>query len=249
MMERDLDGRVAIVTGSALNIGREIALRLASLGAAVVTHARSDRENAEQTAALIREAGGKAATWIGDLTEPSGADALIGTAVSAFGGVHILVNNAAIRGNDPLAEITHDRFRQILQTNLDAPFLCAQRAVPHMVRAGWGRIVSIGGLAGHRGVPLRVHVATSKAGLVGMTKALAAEFAGDGITANCVVPGMIDTVRGAAAGGAPHIGHPNMLGREGLPGEVAHFVVALCRPDAAYATGQTIHVNGGAYLP
>ncbi|MEO1328762.1 MAG: SDR family oxidoreductase [Pseudomonadota bacterium] len=248
-MDKFLEGQVAVVSGSALNIGREICVQLAQHGASVVTHARSDREGAEKTAELVREAGGQAATWIGDLTEPEGAKALIQTAIDAFGKITILVNNAAIRGNDRLEDIPLEKFQRILATNLQAHFLCAQAAVPHIEAQGGGRIVNIGGLAGHRGVPLRAHVATSKAGLMGMTTSMAAELAEKNITVNIVVPGMIDTIRGASAGGAPHIGHPNMLHRDGAPAEVAHWVTALCHPNGGYVTGQTIHVNGGAYTP
>ena len=248
-MSDSLSGAVAIVTGSAQNIGREICLQLARMGASVVTHARSDRDGAETTAALVRETGSKAATWIGDLTDQAGAATLVGTAIDGFGSLHILVNNAAIRGQDALSDIRLDDFQRIMRTNVEAPFLCAQAAAPHMAKAGWGRIVNIGGLSAHRGVPKRAHVATSKSALIGLTKALAADLAPDNITANIVVPGMIDTVRGASAGEAPHGGHPNLLDRKGRPQEVAHIVSSLCHPDAAYTTGQTIHVNGGGYLP
>ncbi|MGI9421476.1 MAG: SDR family NAD(P)-dependent oxidoreductase [Geminicoccaceae bacterium] len=247
-MNRDLEGRVAIVTGSAMNIGRQTCLKLAELGTAVVTHAKENEAGAKETAAMIVDGGGKAATYVGDLSEPDHANALIDTAVQQFGGLHILVNNAAMRRNTPLANTSYEDWKVILNTNLGVPFLCTQAAVPHLAAAGWGRIVMLGGLSAHRGVKDRVHVATTKAGLTGMTRALAAEFADAGITANCVVPGSINTVRGAAAGSVPHGGHPNLLGREGEPDEVAHIIVSLCRPEAAYTTGQTIHVNGGAYL-
>jgi len=243
-----LTGRVAIVTGSAMNIGRQTSLRLAELGAAVVTHAKENRQSAEETAAMIMAAGGRAATYVGDLSKPDGAAALIRTAIDHFDGLHILVNNAAMRRNTSLAETSFEDWKAVQSTNLDAPFLVAQAAIPHMVAAGWGRIVMLGGLSAHRGVKDRVHVATTKAGLIGMTRALAAEFAEAGITANAVVPGSINTLRGAAAGAALHGGHPNLLGREGEPDEVAHIITSLCHPAAAYTTGQTLHVNGGAYL-
>ncbi len=247
-MTRELAGRVAIVTGSAMNIGRQTCLKLAELGAAVVTHARENEAGAKETAALVAAGGGRAATYVGDLSDPSQAEALIDMATQHFGGVHILVNNAAMRRNTPLQETSFEDWQKVISTNLDVPFLCCQAAVPHMVAAGWGRIVMLGGLSAHRGVKDRIHVATTKAGLTGMARALAAEFAHAGITANTVVPGSIDTVRGAAAGTAPSGGHPNLLGRQGEPDEVAHIIVSLCRPEAAYTTGQTIHVNGGAYL-
>jgi len=247
-MTKPLDGAVAIVTGSAMNIGREISVQLARMGASVVTHAQTNRAGAKETAELVRAEGAGAATWCGDLTDPDGARALVQTAIDAFGKVNILVNNAATRGNDALAEITLEKFQAIMRTNVEAPVLCAQAAAPHMAKAGWGRIVNIGGLSAHRGSTGRVHVAASKMAMVGVTRALATELAGDKITANIVVPGMIDTVRGASAGGVPHGGHPNLFGRDGLPAEVAHMVTTLCHPNAAYTTGQTIHVNGGGYL-
>ena len=247
-MGKPLDGAVAIITGSAMNIGREICLQLAESGASVVTHAASNRTGAEETSGLARAKGVGAATWIGDLTDPAGAKALVQSALDAFGKLHILINNAAVRGNDSLADISPEKFREIMRTNVEAPVLCVQAAVPHMVAAGWGRIVNIGGLSAHRGSKGRVHVAASKMAMVGVTRALAAELADDRITANIVVPGMIDTIRGTSAGGVPHGGHPNLLDRDGTPAEVAHLVTSLCHPNAAYTTGQTIHVNGGGYL-
>ena len=247
-MCKPLGGSAAIVTGSAMNIGREICLKLAQMGANVVTHAARNRDGAEETAELVRSEGAEAATWVGDLTDPTGAQALVQTALDAFGMLNVLVNNAAIRGNDALADMSLEKFRTIMRTNVEAPVLCAQAAAPHMAASGWGRIVNIGGLSAHRGSKGRVHVAASKMALVGVTRALATELADENITSNIVVPGMIDTVRGASAGASPHGGHPNLLGRHGAPAEVAHAVACLCHPDAAYTTGQTIHVNGGSYL-
>ncbi len=247
-MGRPLNGAVAIVTGSSMNIGREICLQLARAGANVVTHAATNRDGAERTAELVRAEGVQASTWVGDLTDPVGARALVQTALDTLGKLNVLVNNAAIRGNDALADLPLEKLQVILRTNVEAPVLCAQAAAPHMAASGWGRIVNIGGLSAHRGTKNRVHVAASKMAMVGVTRALAAELAGDNITSNIVVPGMIDTVRGASAGASPHGGYPNLLGRKGMPAEVAHAVVSLCHPNAAYTTGQTIHVNGGSYL-
>ena len=225
-MTSPLDGAVAIVTGSAMNIGCEICWQLAEMGARVVSHAVSNRAGAEETAALIRADGDAATTWIGDLTDPDGAQALMGAALDAFSGLRILVNNAAIRVNDALGEMSLETFQAIMRNNVGAPMLCAQAAAPHIAAAGWGRIVNLVGLSAHRGVTGRVHVATSNMALVGMTRALAA----DKVTANIVVPGLIDTVRGAAADKIPHGGHPNLLERDGTPAEVAHVVTSLCHP-------------------
>ena len=201
-MDKPLEGAVAIITGSAMNIGREICLQLAEMGADIVTHAQSNRDGAEETADLVRQAGCKATTYVGDLAQPQGAQALVATATDAFGKLNILVNNAAQRGNDPLADIELEKFQSIMRTNVEASFLCAQYTAPAMAQAGWSRIVNIGGLSAHRGSKNRVHVASSKYALVGLTTSLAADLAEDGITANIVVPGIIDTVRGASAGGA-----------------------------------------------
>jgi 3-oxoacyl-[acyl-carrier protein] reductase len=140
-------------------------------------------------------------------------------------------------------------WREVMAANLDSAFLCARECLPHMGRGG--RIVNIGGLSAHRGAGQRAHVVASKAGIVGLTKALAIELAERGITVNCVAPGSIDTARDANAGAVPP--HPQgfdaPLGRQGRPEEIAAMVAYLASDAGAYITGQTIHVNGGLYLP
>jgi 3-oxoacyl-[acyl-carrier protein] reductase len=247
----ELKNRVAIVTGSADNIGRATASRLASHGASLVVHARRNRSGVDETVGLIEAAGGRAASCLADLTTEEGAEALAATAIDAFGRLDILVNNAALRRNTPVERLSLAEWHEVLHTNLDTAFLASRTAIPHMRRGGWGRIVSLGGMTAHRGGMGRTHVAASKMGIVGLTKALATELAADGITVNCVVPGMVDTKRGTAAGARPDhpLGHDNLLGREGDVEELAHMITMLCLPGAGYTTGQTIHVNGGGYLP
>lgn len=244
------DGRSAIVTGAARNIGRATAVALARQGFSVVVHAQTNHEGAEQTAREVGEAGARAAVVMANLAEPEAA-AQLAKAARGLGQIGVLVNNAAVRRAVPFGEITLDEWRAIMAVNLDAAFLCAQACVGDMAEAGWGRIVNIGGLTAHTGATGRAHVVTSKAAIVGLTKALATEYAGTGITANCVVPGEIETIRGGAAGARGH--HPDkqppMVGRRGEPREVAAVIAMLCGGDADYITGQTIHVNGGAYLP
>ena len=246
-----LSGRVAIVTGSAANIGRAIALALARDGAIMLVHAKSNAEGVGATATAIAAAGGRAVSHLADLTREAGAESLVRTALESFGGLDILVNNAALRRNAPFVKLSLGEWHEVLLTNLDAALLACRAAVPHIIAGAWGRIVNIGGLSAHRGVSERAHVATAKAGLVGFTKSLATKLAEHGITANFVVPGRIDTVRGAAAGRRPadqrSLG--NLAGRDGTPDEIAHAVATLCHPLAGYTTGQTIHVSGGAYLP
>lgn len=243
--------RVAVVTGSARNIGRTTVLKLHQMGvSSIIVHAKQDRAGVDETVALLKDAGANAIGHLADLSEETGAESLITAAMDSFGRVDILVNNAALRRNTLLAEITLAEWQEVLAVNLQGAFLCTRAAVPHMQAQNYGRIVNVGGIAAHRGVIGRTHVAAAKAGLVGFTKALATELAGDGIVANCVVPGMVETVRGAAAGAIPsHVfEHKTLIGREGYPDEIAHIIVMLCHADAAFTTGQTVHVSGGAYL-
>jgi 3-oxoacyl-[acyl-carrier protein] reductase len=249
-MQNELAGKAAVVTGGARNIGRAISLALAAGGAAVLVNARTSREEAEQTAALIRSAGGKAAVHLADVTDERAVDAMAQAAVREFGRLDILVNNAAVRAETPFAAITLEEWRRVLATVLDGAFLCAQACLPHLARAGGGSVVNIGGMTGHKGASGRPHVVAAKAGLAGLTRALALDLAPHGVTVNCVVPGLIETVRGLP--GAPerpaHRQQVPPLGRRGTPDEVAAAVRFLCGPGARYITGQSLHANGGAYM-
>lgn len=247
----ELAGRVALVTGAARNIGRAIARSLAAGGGAVMVNARSSRLQAEETVAMIEKAGGRAELHIADVTDPAQVAALVEATVKRFGRLDALVNNAAVRMETPFAEITVEDWRRVLSTVLDGAFLCTQACLPHLARSGAGAVVNIGGLTGHRGASGRAHVIAAKAGLAGMTKALALDLAPQGITVNCVVPGTIESQRGLP--GVPerpeHRRAPPPIGRRGEPEEVAAMVRMLCGPDARYVTGQAIHVNGGGYMP
>jgi 3-oxoacyl-[acyl-carrier protein] reductase len=249
-MQKELAGKAAIVTGGARNIGRAIALALAAGGAAVLVNARSSREEAEETAALIRSGGGKALVHLADVTDERAVAAMAHAAVQEFGRLDILVNNAAVRAETPFAEIKLEEWHRVLAVVLDGAFLCAQACLPHMARAGGGSVVNIGGMTGHKGAKGRPHVVAAKAGLAGLTRALALDLAPHAITVNCVVPGLIDTVRGLP--GAPerpaHREQIPPIGRRGDPDEVAAAVRFLCGPGARYITGQSLHANGGAYM-
>jgi 3-oxoacyl-[acyl-carrier protein] reductase len=246
----ELAGKVALVTGGARNIGRAIARSLAAGGAAVMVNANTSRAEAEQTVAMIEAAGGRAALHLADVTDPGAVAALVDAAVREFGRLDFLVNNAAVRAETPFAQIRFEEWRRVLSTVLDGAFLCTQASLPHIMRAGGGTIVNIGGLTAHRGADGRAHVIAAKAGLAGMTRALALDFAPHRITVNCVVPGTIETVRGLP--GAPerpeHRRSLPPVGRRGEPEEIAAMVRVLCGPDARYITGQSIHVNGGGFL-
>lgn len=242
--------RVAVITGAGRNIGRAIALALAQLGFPVAVHAGSDKVAAEETAQLVVKQGVAAEVVVGDLTDPDKVTALA-AAAQRLGTPAVLVNNAALRRAVAFEEMDLQEWRAVLAVNLDAAFLCSRAVIGEMLAKRWGRIINIGGMTGHCGASGRAHVVTSKAALVGLSKALAIEFAGRGITANCVVPGEIETQRGASAGlRAGHHGKAlPPVGRRGQPAEVAAVIAMLCGPQSDYLTGQTFHVNGGTYLP
>jgi 3-oxoacyl-[acyl-carrier protein] reductase len=244
---KELAGKVALVTGGSRNIGRAIALDLAAGGAAVVVNTHRSREAAQAVAREIEAGGGKALALIADVTDEAAVNAMMEQAVARFGRLDCIVNNAAVRPAQKIEGLSLSDFRAVVALILEAPFLCVRAALPHLRRSGAGAIVSIGGMTGHIGGTDRVHVAAGKAGLVGLTKGFARELADDDITANCVVPGLIDTPRSHTPAG--HAAQPSLLGRQGSTGEIAAMVRYLCGPSARFITGQAIHVNGGAYMP
>ena len=247
----ELAGKVALVTGAARNIGRAIACALAAGGASVMVNAKCSRAEAEQTVSMIAATGARAALHMADVTDAKAVAAMVEATVRQFGRIDMLVNNAAARIETPFAEISLDEWRRVLAIVLDGAFICTQACLPHLVRSGGGTIINIGGQTGHKGATGRAHVIAAKAGLAGMTKALALDLAPNHITVNCVVPGSIETVRGLP--GAPERpGHRRgapPIGRLGQPEEVADMVRMLCGPGARFVTGQAIHVNGGGFMP
>ncbi len=248
-MTKELNGKVAVVTGAGRNIGRAIALTLAEGGASVLVNARGNRAEAEAVAREIESAGGKAIVHIGDVADAKADQAMADAAVKAFGRIDILVNNAALRREKTFAEMDYAEWREILDVTLDGAFHCTKACLPALKRSGAGTIVNIGGLSAHTGAKNRAHVVTAKAGIVGFTRALANDLASDGITVNCVVPGLIGTPRRKdKPEPAHHLTHNTITGARGKPEDVAAMVRFLCGPAARYITGQAIHANGGAYL-
>jgi 3-oxoacyl-[acyl-carrier protein] reductase len=246
--DRSLAGRVAVVTGSSRNIGRAIALELAKAGAAVVVNARSSQAEAEAVAEEIRRSGGRAAVKIADVADPPSAASLAAAAVDAFGRLDILVNNAAVRREIDFAQLDFHEWREVVAIILDGAYLCCHAALPHLIASGRGAVVNIGGVSAFTGGSGRAHVVAAKAGLSGLTRALAHDLAPHGVTVNCVVPGRIDTARGGGRQPAHHATGDGPLGRRGRPEEVAALVRFLCGPDARYITGQSIHANGGVFM-
>lgn len=247
---RPLDGQVALITGAARRIGRAVALALAREGACIVLNIRRSVEEAEAVAAEVRALGSRALVHAADVTAEADVVGMFDSVKEQFGRLDVLVNNAADRRQSPLGEMTLAEWRSITGTILDGAFLCTRAALP-LLRARGGTIVNIGGMTAHTGATNRAHVCAAKAGLVGLTKAIAVECGTSGITANCVVPGKIGGTRAATAGQSPHTPGEErpLVGREGTPEDVAALVRTLCMPTGRYVTGQTLHVNGGLYLP
>lgn len=247
MSEHELKDRVAIVTGAGRNIGRSIALALAAGGASVIVNVRTNKTEAEGVAGEIEAAGGKAFVFVGDVTDADAMQKMADAAAARFGRIDFLINNAALRAENPLEDMSYAEWHRILAVVLDGAFHCVKAALPYLKRSDAGAIVNIGGLSAHTGSKNRAHVVTAKSGLVGFTRALAHDLAADNITVNLVAPGLIGTPR---KGPEPqhHSIHSTLSGERGRPGDIAEMVRFLCGPGGRYVTGQTIHMNGGAYL-
>jgi 3-oxoacyl-[acyl-carrier protein] reductase len=246
-----LNAPVALVTGGGRNIGREIALGLSRAGFALAVNVRTSAAEGQAVVDEIHAGGGHALLCVADVGDPSAVAAMVGRITEQFGRLDVLVNNAAVRREADLTALTAQDWHDTLRVVLDGAFFCTQAALPWLKAAPTAAIVNIGGLTAHTGAAERVHVVTAKAGLVGLTRALAHDLAADGVTVNCVSPGMIDTVRKAGSASAQprhHAAHQTLLGRRGTAQEVADSVVFLAGPKARFITGQVLHVNGGTYL-
>src|ERR1700704_3265968 len=237
-------GKVALVTGAARNIGRAIALSLASGGARLAVNTRSNIEQARSVVDEIKALGTDAEAYAADVANPAQVHAMVDAVLKRFGRLDILVLNAAIREHVHFDEISFADWRRILSTNLDSAFIFTKACLPALKKAGDGRIVTFAGVTALLGLKDRVHVAASKHGIVGLTKALAQDLAEFGIRVNCVSPGQIDTAR-ARGEHRPDRSKDIPLGRKGAPFEIAGMVRSLCGPAGAYMTGQTLHINGG----
>ena len=249
MTTKELTGKVAVVTGAGRNIGRAIALTLAEGGASVLVNARRNHVEAEAVVREIEAAGGKAIAHIGDVADAKAVQEMADAAVKQFGRIDILVNNAALRREKPFAQMDYADWREILDVTLDGTFHCVKACLPALRQSGAGTIVNIGGLSAHTGAANRAHVVTAKAGIIGFTRALAHDLADDGITVNCVVPGLIGTPRPKdKPEPAHHLTQQTISGERGRPEDVAAAVRFLCGTGARYVNGQAIHANGGAYL-
>jgi 3-oxoacyl-[acyl-carrier protein] reductase len=243
----DLSGKVALVTGASRGIGAAIAKTLAAQGAIVVAAARGS--HAEASVAEIVAAGGKAEAVSLDVTDAGTVDSVVTGALAKHGRIDILVNNAGIARDQLLLRMKRDDWDAVIATNLTAAFTCSQSVLRPMIKQRAGRIITISSVVGQMGNAGQVNYAASKAGLIGMAKALAREVASRGITVNVVAPGLIDTemTRALSAGPSENWSSQIPLGRLGTPQDVAWTVCFLASDEAAYITGQVIAVNGGMY--
>jgi NAD(P)-dependent dehydrogenase (short-subunit alcohol dehydrogenase family) len=242
-----LDGKVALVTGSGRNIGRATILKLAAEGANVVVNSRTNQEEADAVAREAQARGVKALSILADVSKKAQVDSMVSRALSEFGKIDILINNAAIRPHKPFTELTVQDWEAVRGVVLDGALYCTRAVIASMVAQRYGRIVFLTGEGAFVGGSGRAHVSAAKMGLVGMARGLASEFAAQNIRVNVVSPGSIDTTRANPEwyqGRVPNAaGIP--LGRQGTVDEIAATCLFLVSDDSGFITGQTIHVNGG----
>jgi len=242
-------GRVALVTGASQGIGRACALRLAKSGASVAAAARN-REKLEEVVGEIAAAGGQAAAFALDVADEEQIKAVFKAVIAQFGKIDILVNNAGITRDQLVMRMKRADWDAVIQTNLTSAYLCTQQVTSSMLKQRWGRIINIASVFGQMGQAGQANYAASKAGLIGLTMAIARELASRSITCNAVAPGFIDTAMTEVLSGEFKDGALKMipLGRTGTPEEVGHAVAFLASEEASYITGHVLNVNGGLLM-
>ena len=244
-----LEGRVALVTGASQGIGQACALALARQGASVALAARN-RQKLEEVAGLIAAAGGKAAVFAMDVVEENQIKSAIKSAIAHFGKIDILVNNAGIARDQLVMRMKRTDWDAVLNTNLTSAYLCTQQVIGSMLKQRWGRIINITSVFGQMGQAGQANYASSKAGLIGLTMALAREVASRNITCNAVAPGFIETSMTAGLSEEFKQNAVKMipLGRVGTPEDIANAVGFLASEEASYITGHVLNVNGGMLM-
>jgi 3-oxoacyl-[acyl-carrier protein] reductase len=244
-----LSGRVAFVTGASQGIGRTCALRLAKEGASVAAAARN-QEKLNQLVGEISSAGGQAASFAVDVADEEQIKAAVKTAVAQFGKIDILVNNAGITRDQLVMRMKRSDWDAVVQTNLTSAYLCIQQVIPSMLKQRWGRIINVTSVFGQMGQAGQANYAASKAGLIGLTMAIAREVGSRNITCNAVAPGFIETAMTAVLSEEfkQNAVKQIPLGRVGTPEDVASAVAFLVSDQAAYITGHVLSVNGGMLM-
>jgi len=245
-----LQGKIALVTGASRGIGRAIAISLAEAGAEVAVNYAASEQAALETAEAVRALGRRAITVKADVGDSEQVESMVGQVLEQFGRLDILVNNAGITRDNLLMRMKEEEFDQVINTNLKGVFNCMKAVTRTMMKQRHGRIINISSVVGAIGNPGQTNYVAAKAGVIGMTRSVAKELASRGITVNCVAPGFITTemtdqlgeeVREQLLKAIP-------LGRFGAPEDIARIVRFLASDDAAYMTGQTLHVDGGMYM-
>ena len=247
-MTRSLQGRVAVVTGGGSGIGTEIAVRLAEDTAKVAIW-DINAAGAEETAQMVRNAGGTAIAINADCSDKAAIKAAADQTRAELGPIAILVNNAGIAPFNLFLETDDELFDKVIRINLKGPWLMTKECLPDMLEAGWGRVINITSSSVQTGSPAQGHYVSSKGGLLGMSKALALEFAASGVTFNIIPPGFIDTpMLRAAPVDAEAFAQTLPMKRIGQPEDIAAAAAYLASEEASYITGQTISTNGGRYM-